>query len=190
MSLRITHDGIGWSNADEDRIELSPYDASWPARFEAEADAIRKALAGGFSYTVHHVGSTAIPGIYAKPVIDMILAIPDRNRWPSLIEPLERLGYVYWAENPNPDTMFFVKGMLPLGSGRTHHIHVHTPEAAAPALRFRDYLAAHPAAAKAYEVLKRKLGVQFATDRDAYTKGKAEFVDEILRKVDQEHDAV
>lgn len=65
-----------------------------------------------------------------------------------------------------------------------------TPEATAPALQFRDYLAAHPAEAEAYEALKRKLGTQFATDWDAYTKGKAEFVHEILRKAGQAHGAV
>ena len=97
-------------------------------------------------------------------------------------EPLQRLGYVHWAENPNTTKMFFVKGMPPFGTGRTHHVHVHTPDAVAPILVFRDYLVAHPEEARRYESLKRELATTFATDRDGYTKAKEGFVREALRK--------
>lgn len=179
---RVTHDGERWSNADEDRIELGPYDASWPAQFAAEERAIRSALGDRVVCDVHHVGSTAVTGLAAKPIIDIILEVPDRASWPSLIEPLQRLGYVYWDENPDKTKMFFVKGMPPFGSGRTHHIHVHTPDAVEPVLRFRDHLVAHPEDARRYEDLKRELATRFATDRDRYTNAKAGFVQEVLRK--------
>ena len=181
MTAKVTHDGERWSNAADDQIELSPSDASWPARFTAEAAAIRAALGDRFAYDVHHIGSTAVPGLAAKPIIDIVLEVADREVWPSLVEPLHRLGYVYWAENPDATKMFFVKGMPPFGTGRTHHIHVHTPDAVEPVLRFRDYLTAHPEEARRYEELKRELAAKFQLDRDRYTKAKESFVREVLR---------
>jgi GrpB-like predicted nucleotidyltransferase (UPF0157 family) len=177
----LTHDGRRWSNAEADRVDLVPYDPSWPARFAAEAAAIRAALGDGFAYEVLHAGSTAVPGLAAKPIVDVVLAVPDRTRWPSLVPALTGLGYVYWAENPDTTTMFFVKGMPPYGTGRTHHVHVHGPYAAATVVRFRDHLIAHPEDAARYEALKRDLAVRFPTDRDAYTKGKGAFVEAALR---------
>jgi len=179
---KVTHDGEKWGNADEDTVEIRPADASWPAQFKAEAHAIRSALGGSLIYNVHHIGSTAVPGLAAKPIIDIILEVPDRVLWPSLIGPLQRLGYVHWDENPDKTKMFFVKGMPPFGTGRTHHIHVHTPDAVEPVLRFRDYLIAHPKEARRYEDLKRELAAGFAKDRDGYTRAKDGFVQEVLRK--------
>ena len=183
MSLQVTHDGQRWSNAESDRIELCPYNPSWPVRFAEEAAAIQSVLMNGFPYILEHVGSTAIPGLVAKPIIDIVLLVPDRERWPSLIEPLQRLGYVYWAENPDKSKMFFVKGMPPFGAGRTHHVHVHIPANARAKVCFRDYLIEHPEEAMRYAALKRELAARFPTDRDAYTQGKAEFVREVLQKV-------
>ena len=116
----ITRDGNRWSNAAEDRVEIEVYDPEWPARYEAEARLIRDALGAGFEYRVWHAGSTAVPGLAAKPIIDVVLAVPDRERWPSLVQPLATLEYLYWAENPDTSEMFFVKGMPPLGRRRTH----------------------------------------------------------------------
>jgi len=182
MTATVTHDGERWSNADDDAIEIVPNDASWPARFMAEAAAIRSALGNGLVYSLHHVGSTAVPGLAAKPIIDIILEVPDRDSWPSLIGPLQRLGYVYWAENPDKTKMFLVKGMPPFGTGRTHHIHVHTPDAVEPVIRFRDHLRANPDDARRYGALKRELAAKFATDREGYTSGKDRFVQDVLRK--------
>jgi GrpB-like predicted nucleotidyltransferase (UPF0157 family) len=178
----VTHDGTRWSNAEQDRVEIEPYDPTWPARFESEAAAIRAALGDGFAYTVVHVGSTAVPGLAAKPIVDILLEIPDRTRWPSLVAPLATLGFVHWAENPDTSKMFFVKGMPPFGSRRTHHVHVHTPEASATLIRFRDHLRAHPEDAARYAALKRELAARHPTDRDAYTKAKTELVLATLRK--------
>ena len=98
------------------------------------------------------------------------------------VGPLQRLGYVYWAENPDKTKMFLVKGMPPFGTGRTHHIHVHTPDAVEPVIRFRDHLRANPDDARHYEALKRELAAKFATDREGYTSGKDRFVQDVLRK--------
>jgi GrpB-like predicted nucleotidyltransferase (UPF0157 family) len=98
----VTHDGTRWSNAEQDRVEIEPYDPTWPARFEAEAAAIRAALGGGFAYEVLHVGSTAVPGLAAKPIVDIILEVPDRGRGPSLIVPLGGLGFCAGPRTPTP----------------------------------------------------------------------------------------
>lgn len=178
----ITHDGRRWSNADADVIEMVTYDPSWPQRFAGEAAALRAVLPADLSVAIEHFGSTAVPGLDAKPIIDIMLVVGDRGRWNELIEPVQSLSYVYWAENPAPHHMFFVKGMPPFGSGRTHHVHVHRPEEARVPLAFRDYLIAHPEDAARYAALKRELAERFRTDRDAYTNAKAEFVTEILKK--------
>jgi GrpB-like predicted nucleotidyltransferase (UPF0157 family) len=182
MAGRVSHDGTRWSNAAVDRVAIVPYDVAWPARFEAEATAIRAALGAAFAYDAWHVGSTAVPGLAAKPIVDIVLAVPDRARWPSLVAPLESLGYVHWAENPDTTKMFFVKGMPPFGTGRTHHVHVHTPEAAEVVVRFRDHLRAHPDDRRRYEALKHELAARHGDDRDAYTRAKTDFVQEVLRR--------
>jgi GrpB-like predicted nucleotidyltransferase (UPF0157 family) len=96
----VTHDGRTWSNADRDRVELVDYDPRWPALFEAEAGRIRAALSSILAFTLEHFGSTAIPGLAAKPIIDIMLIAPGQARWTHLVDPIQSLGYVFWAENP------------------------------------------------------------------------------------------
>ncbi len=150
--------------------------------FEAEAERLRFALAGTVDFTLDHFGSTAIPGLAAKPIIDIMVTVADQAAWPRLIEPIKGLGYVFWADNPRRDRMFFVKGMPPFGTGRTHHVHVRTPADAHASILFRDYLCRHPEDAARYASLKRELAERYSTDRDGYTDGKARFVEDILLK--------
>ncbi len=178
----VTHDGQRWSNADQDRVDLVDYDAGWPAMFQSEAARIRSAIGALVRVDLEHFGSTAIPGLAAKSIIDIMVISADQSRWPSLVEPIQRLGYVFWADNPRRDRMFFVKGMPPFGERRTHHVHVRTPVDARTALVFRDYLRAHPDDLSRYASLKRELASAHATDRDVYTDGKARFVEEIVGK--------
>lgn len=182
----MSHDGQRHSNAEEDRVELVAYDPGWPALFEAEAARLRAGLAGldlG-PFRLEHFGSTAIPGITAKPIIDIMLVSAAPSRWPGLIERIESLDYVYWADNPRRDRLFFVKGMPPFGRRRTHHVHVRTPDDARPALVFRDHLRRDPDAVARYARLKRELEARHPTDREAYTAGKTELVTEIVREAD------
>jgi GrpB-like predicted nucleotidyltransferase (UPF0157 family) len=180
--LSVTHDGQHWSNAEHDRVELLPYDPSWPALFDAEAAALRAQLAEFAPLALEHVGSTAIPGLAAKPIIDIVLILPDTAMWPTLIEPIQALGYVYWVDNPRQDRLFFVKGMPPFGTRRTHHVHVRLPDDAQAMLRFRDHLRAHADIAARYAALKYELAAQNPTNRDAYTEAKADFVSAVLRQ--------
>jgi len=165
-----------------DRIEIVEYDPAWPRRFDAEATRLRAALADCPLVGIEHFGSTAVPGLSAKPVIDILVAVPDlaaaRARFPDR---LATLDYVFWADNPATDRLFFVKGMPPHGEGRTHHLHVTEPEGDMwVRLAFRDYLRAHPTEAASYAVHKRELARAHAGDREAYTRAKAEFIDSVM----------
>ncbi len=165
-----------------DHVEIAEYDPGWPRRFEAEAERLRDALAGCEVRAIEHFGSTAVPGLAAKPVIDMLLSVPGlaeaREVFPGRLAPL---GYVFWADNPATDRLFFVRGMPPHGECRTHHLHVTEPDGAMwEQLLFRDYLRAHPTEAASYAVHKRELAIQYSRDREAYTQAKAGFIETLM----------
>jgi len=169
-----------------DAIEVADADPAWPAQYAEEVEAIRHALGShGAALQFEHIGSTAVPGLAAKPIIDVLL-IPPEGEWPDEIirTTLERLGYVSWDSNPNPRHLFFVKGMPPFGACRTHHVHVRPRADAIPILAFRDRLRTQPESAGAYERLKRELAARYPTDREAYTHGKDAFVSAVLSGID------
>ena len=168
------------SNAEVDRIEIAEPDASWPSRFEQEARVLRAVLPTISGLRIEHFGSTAVPGLRAKPIIDILIVHPAPNLWRGLVDPLTSLDYIFWAENPRGDRMFFVRGMPPYGSRRTHHVHVRVPDDAHAELRFRDALRANPDLARRYGDLKNALAVQYVNDRDAYTDAKTQFVAAVL----------
>ncbi len=172
-----------WSNAETDIIEICAYNPQWPDLFKREAAEARSVLPKEIKTRIEHFGSTAIPGLAAKPIIDIMLIHDDTAVWPSLVQPLQSLGYVYWAENPRTDRMFFVKGMPPFGQRRSHHIHVRHSDDARRELLFRDYLIRHPDVAAQYETLKKDLAIRYRCDREAYTESKNEFVQNVLLEV-------
>lgn len=179
MAGRIVHDGREWT-AEADPIDLAPPDPAWARAFDAEARALRHVLRhvlpASLRYEIEHIGSTAVPGLPAKPIIDILLILPDRDRWPDLIEPIESLGYSFWRENPDPNRQFYVKGMPPFGERRTHHIHTFLPGDAEPRIRFRDLLRRDAEVARRYLALKERLAASHRLDREAYTEGKTEFI--------------
>ncbi|MEE2878174.1 MAG: GrpB family protein [Pseudomonadota bacterium] len=166
-----------------DEIEIVDYDPNWPAAFALERGRLYDALKGQTILELAHFGSTAIEGMPAKPVIDMLLVVPKLDAAKrDLPAVLDRLGYDYWAENPKKDRLFFVRGMPPRGKRRTHHLHVCQPDGEMlRRLVFIDYLRAHPQEARAYGELKRQLAALHRRDREAYTIAKKEFIDRIIR---------
>ncbi len=96
---------------------------------------------------------------------------------------LQKLEYEYWADNPDPERMFFVKGMPPFGEKRTHHVHIVEPTSKhwEGKILFRDYLLTHPEVAKEYEQLKMKLAKEYTFDREQSTDAKADFINTILK---------
>lgn len=161
-------------------IELCPYDPSWPLHFEREASRLRGAL-GDLAVRIDHVGSTAVPGLASKPVIDIQVCVPEVEPAEAYRRPLESLGYTYQTM-PVP---FF---HLPSGWPHTHHVHVREAGSldARRILAFRDWLRTHPGDRDAYESLKRRLAADAdpATPegRFRYSDAKTGFIREIERR--------
>jgi len=155
-----------------------PYDPTWPARFEAERTAILEAIGEWVVGGIHHVGSTAVPGLEAKPVIDILAEVRDLEGSRACFEPLAQLGYMY-APYLAEEMHWFCK---PHPSRRTHHLHL-VPIGSkryANELAFRDRLRADPQIAAEYLALKRDLARRFGDDREAYTDAKSDFVRRVL----------
>jgi GrpB-like predicted nucleotidyltransferase (UPF0157 family) len=178
MTRQVTLNGQQWSNATDDTIEVVDPDPSWSDQFVTESRAIAEVLRP-LEPRLEHFGSTAIPNLPAKPIIDIFIILGEVSLWPRLRAPLSSLGYVFWAENPRADRMFFVKGMPPFGRRRSHHVHVRAP-ADTTELVFRDWLREHPADAARYANFKRELAGRFKSDREAYTAAKGEFIERML----------
>ena len=158
-------------------VKLSNYDKQWHALFEQEKLRLQATI-GKDVLDIQHVGSTSIPNMSAKPIIDIAIAVSNFEEAITCISPLEQLGYVYRGENGIPRRHYFRKG-----NPRTHHLHMCeiTSQEWVNHLRFCDYLTQHPDKAKAYKALKQKLAQQYTNDRESYLKGKASFIEEILR---------
>ena len=169
----------------KDSVVLTPYNPAWPEKAESEILTLKQMLPSALITDIQHVGSTAIPGMLAKPIIDIQIAVNSLDQAKEKFVPIiESLGYQYWDGNPNPERMFFVKGMPPFGEGRTHHIHIFQKDSNLwrDKIIFRDYLKSHPEAAKEYTDLKSQLSEQHALDREEYTDAKKAFVDHIIAK--------
>ncbi len=171
----------------KDPIEIVEYDSTWPEKFALEKRAIIHTLGFIPGLKVEHFGSTSVPGLAAKPILDIIVGVSHKKDWPKLIKPLEMAGYVYWEENPKTDEMFFVKGMPPFGKKRTHHVHIYElyEERWNRELSFRDYLIAHPNEAKNYESIKKNLATRFQYDREAYTKWKKPYIETVMTNINK-----
>lgn len=161
-------------------VVIVPYDPNWVRTFQAEADEIRRIL-GQEVVAVHHIGSTSVPNLSAKPIVDLLVVVRDIEKIDAFNEMMSRLGYLAKGENGIPGRRYFIKGDE---VHRTHHIHIFQtghPDIERH-LNFRDYLIAHPEEAQAYGRLKQELARRFPTDIDSYIAGKDEFVKEIDRK--------
>jgi GrpB-like predicted nucleotidyltransferase (UPF0157 family) len=163
-------------------IVLVSHDPRWAEGFTREAAAIAEAL-GDLLTELHHIGSTAVPGLAAKPVIDMLAVVTDVDRLDQQGGALEALNYEPMGEFGIRGRRYFRKNTA---SGvRTHQIHAYAVGAddIERHLVFRDYLRANPAAAAQYASLKHELAERFAADIEGYADGKTDFVREIERRV-------
>jgi GrpB-like predicted nucleotidyltransferase (UPF0157 family) len=170
-----------------DEVIIVEYDPNWVFLFEQEAAHIRAVLDRDLITQIEHFGSTAVPGLAAKPIIDLLVGVRSLAQAKQVaVSQLEHLGYAYWFDNPDSQRMFFVKG-LPPNSPRTHHIHMVEPDSILwERLLFRDYLRRHSGEAARYAQLKYNLARSFPSDREAYTAGKAEYVESVMQKARQQ----
>ena len=153
------------------------HDPAWRAAYEGEAARIRRAL-GDALVAVHHIGSTAIPGIEAKPVIDLCLEVRSLDDLDARVEAMEALGYEVLGEFGIPRRRFFLRDDV--AGVRTHHVHAFAAGDAEVRrhLAFRDYVIAHRDVARAYGRLKRELARAHPDDIEAYIAGKDPFIKE------------
>jgi GrpB-like predicted nucleotidyltransferase (UPF0157 family) len=161
----------GWG--EDEPIRVVEYDDAWPARFEAERGFLAEALAPWLDGGIHHIGSTAVPGLAAKPTVDVMAGVRDLEQARAAIDVLARLDYRY---APYRDWMhWFCK---PSPARREFHLHLVEPAHPqfAARLAFRDRLRADPELAAAYAELKLRLAAEHRGDREAYTDAKAAFV--------------
>jgi GrpB-like predicted nucleotidyltransferase (UPF0157 family) len=162
-------------------IVLAAHSAQWAPAFESEASAILEALSD-LSIELHHIGSTAIPNIVAKPVIDVLGIVPTLEELDACTPRLSVLGYESLGEFGIPGRRYFRKDAA--DGVRTHQLHafaVGSPEIQRH-LDFRDYLRAFPADAAAYAALKRDLARRCGSDTTAYSDGKTEFIRDVERR--------
>jgi GrpB-like predicted nucleotidyltransferase (UPF0157 family) len=164
------------------QIEVVDYDAGRPSRFARLGERLRRAL-GEAALRIDHIGSTAVPGLAAKPVIDVQISVPALDPVRPFADPLRGLGFVYRADNRERTKRYFRE---PPGTARTH-IHVRRAGSISEQLPllFRDYLRAHPDEADRYAELKRELARVHEADRHAYTEAKVPHFWEVIAAADR-----
>jgi GrpB-like predicted nucleotidyltransferase (UPF0157 family) len=160
------------------QLQLSPYEPNWPRLFLAEKEQLCASLQNHI-LDIQHIGSTSIPGMTAKPILDIGVAVSNFEEAIQCVPLLEQIGYKYKGENGIPRRHYFVKG-----NPRTHHLHMleATSEEWNHHLLFRDYLCKNAAVAQAYANLKQQLTTRFANDREAYQAGKESFIQTVLQQ--------
>jgi GrpB-like predicted nucleotidyltransferase (UPF0157 family) len=160
-------------------VRVVPYNPQWPEQFAQEAARIRE-IFGDELLAIHHIGSTSVPGLQAKPIIDMLPVVVDIARVESFNGAMQDLGYEAMGELGIPGRRYFRKG----GDDRTHQAHVFAEgdPGVERHLAFRDYLRAHPDVATEYGILKAGLAQQFPEDIYGYMDGKDAFIKEHEQK--------
>ncbi|MEI9811782.1 MAG: GrpB family protein [Acidobacteriota bacterium] len=161
-------------------VRLLEAHAEWASMFEHERRAIAEAVGDALTIQIEHVGSTAIPGVPAKPILDIAIGVRDYEAARVSVAPMERLGYEYRGEHGIAERLYFVKG-----DPRTHHVHMveRDSEKWTSMVGFRDALRANPRLAREYAQQKAILAAQFAANREAYQAAKDLIVERLLRAV-------
>ncbi len=161
-------------------VRVVEYDCEWPLLFDEEAERLREIFDQDI-IEIHHIGSTAVPDMWAKPVIDMMPLVTDIEIVDEYNEAMTAIGYEPMGEYGLPGRRFFRRGR----DIRTHNVHFYQYGASNEVIRhlaFRDYLRSHPDAALRYCELKWKLAQKYRRDIEGYMDGKDAFIKEIEKK--------
>ena len=168
-------------------VAIVPYDPLWPGMFAREKAHLQRCLPADLIGRIEHFGSTAVPGLAAKPVIDMLVEVCSLDETKEQVVPvLEAQGYDYfwrptWGDDVPPFYAWFIK--RDAAGRRTHHIHMVEPHFEHwQRLLFRDYLIEHPETAREYQDLKLRLSKDYPHDRVSYTKGKTDFIVRVTKR--------
>lgn len=163
------------------KVEVVKHDKSWAAMFQLEEERLQNIL-GDQIVNIHHIGSTAIPGIYAEPIIDILVEVKDIGKVDEYNPGMKQLGYIAKGEFGVAGRRFFIKGTE---EERTHYVQIFEVGDVEVGRRvnFRDYLKQHPDVAVEYSKLKMKLADQYPNDMDAYTLEKNTYIAELEVKI-------
>jgi GrpB-like predicted nucleotidyltransferase (UPF0157 family) len=161
-------------------VRIVDYDPAWPAEAERELARVAAAL-GGLAVRLDHVGSTSVPGLAAKPIVDLQVSVVALEPQAAYVEPLEAIGYRFVPLATSPEYHFFGR---PPERPRTHHLHICLAGSCEERrhLAVRDHLRAHPDEAARYEAVKRESARLHPEDRIAYMEGKEAFIQELERR--------
>ena len=166
----------------QDIVLIEDYNPRWPEMYAQEKARILDAI-GEYLIDIQHVGSTSIPGLSAKPIIDIMAVIRNVSLVEQCIKPLEALDYFYGGELGIPGRHYFRKPIDISQAKRAFHLHMVEKghEQWAMHQLFREYLLLHPESLREYDALKRELAAKHGSDRTAYTNAKAPFIESIIR---------
>ncbi len=168
--------------ADPAPVEVVAYSAEWPRLFAAERDALARTFPPG-TFTIEHIGSTAVPGLGAKPIVDILIGAPALPDIEARIDAMEAHGYQYMPEHEAvlPHRRFFAK---PARRPRQFHVHAVRTDSRfrAEHLAFRDALRADATLAADYLALKRELAARYGSDREGYTDAKGAFIRAVVQR--------
>lgn len=162
-------------------VVIQEYDSKWEQAFQEEKQALQAILKDN-CVDIHHIGSTSVPGLAAKPIIDIMPVVKSLVAVDQAAGEFQAIGYEFLGEFGIPGRRYLRKG----GDNRTHNVHIFAQSDTLNISRhlgFRDYLRAHPDARDAYVALKRKLALRFSYDVMAYNAGKDAFIKEIEREI-------
>ena len=168
-------------------VRIVDYDPRWASLYEAEKRRILEVL-GDVIMGIEHIGSTAVVGLGAKPIIDIVVAVKHLDDAKKCIKPLQKIGYEYQPQHEAqiPERRYFRKGEPP----KEQHYHLHMVERGSEFWRrhvlFRDYLRSHPEVAQEYCELKKKLASKHGTDREGYTEAKTLFIETVVVRAEAE----
>lgn len=168
-------------------VALSRYDERWPGLFESEKRRLLEILGREVALRIEHMGSTAVPGLAAKPTIDILVEIPEVLAPGPVIERMVQHGYIHMEEQRKH--LMFVKGYSPAGLEReSFHVHMGPGDQdwLWDRIHFRDYLRRNPSEAQRYQALKLRLAAEHRHDREAYTEAKADYVQRITAAAKRE----
>lgn len=161
-----------------DIIEIEDYNKRWSEAFEKERRSISQVL-GALALDILHIGSTAVPGMAAKPIVDILVAVEHIDSGAECVSKLVEVGYRYVPQDEDPDRIFLYKGMP-----RTHHVHIvrYGSPTYHKHVAFRDYLMCHEEVRDKYRQLKKDLASRFRNDRKAYVEGKTIFIEKVTEE--------
>jgi len=177
------------NNRERAPVEICEYDTTWPLKFEEQKGDLLNAI-GDKVVAIEHIGSTAVPGLGAKPIIDIMVGLQHLSDAEDCIEPLKRIGYEYVPELEAeiPERRYFHKG--PSNVPKKHY-HLHMAEIRGEfwnvQILFRDYLRTHSDSAKKYFELKKDLAAKYRLNREAYTEAKTSFIKSTIAKARSQH---